>query len=198
MSIVCSRLRTVRLGRGRNRSEAVDDVGHRSLIDVARDAGVTRFVYTSALGAAPNQPIDFFRTKWAIEQHLASSGLRICRTPPRGAHGMACACVQRERHSRQRAHRDPRHGNEATELRRGARRSRDRGGGIDRRAAARALDRRSAVLATSPMTKWHGYMRRSRACPHASSTFRGRRSPQSARSRARSIPASRASCACRV
>src|SRR5690242_813390 len=55
------------LSRGRNRSEAVDDVGHRSMIDVARDAGVARFVYTSAHGAAPNQPIDFFRTKWAIE-----------------------------------------------------------------------------------------------------------------------------------
>ncbi len=63
------------LSRGRNRSEAVDDAGHRSLIDVARDAGVTRFVYTSALGAAPDHPVDFFRTKWAIEQYLASSGL---------------------------------------------------------------------------------------------------------------------------
>jgi NADH dehydrogenase len=63
------------MSRGRNRSEAVDDVGHRSLIEVARDVGVTRFVYTSALGAAPDQPIDFFRTKWAIEQYLASSGL---------------------------------------------------------------------------------------------------------------------------
>jgi uncharacterized protein YbjT (DUF2867 family) len=63
------------LSRGRNRSEAVDDVGHRSLIAVARDAGVARFVYTSALGAASDHPIDFFRTKWAIEQCLASSGL---------------------------------------------------------------------------------------------------------------------------
>lgn len=63
------------LSRGRNRSEAVDDAGHRSLIAVARDAGVARFVYTSALGAAPDHPIDFFRTKWAIEQYLASSGL---------------------------------------------------------------------------------------------------------------------------
>jgi NADH dehydrogenase len=63
------------LGRGANRSEAVDDAGHRSLIDVARDAGVTRFVYTSALGAAPGHPVDFFRTKWAIEQYLASSGV---------------------------------------------------------------------------------------------------------------------------
>lgn len=63
------------LGRGANRSEAVDDRGHRSLIDAARNAGATRFVYTSALGVRPDHPVDFYRTKWAIEQYLASSGL---------------------------------------------------------------------------------------------------------------------------
>ena len=62
------------LGRGKYRSEAVDDTGHRSLIDAARAAGVSRFVYTSALGAAPDHPVDFLRTKWAIEQYLAASG----------------------------------------------------------------------------------------------------------------------------
>ena len=63
------------LGRGRQRSERVDDAGHRALIAAARAAGVERFVYTSAYGAAPDHPIDFFRTKWAIEQVLAASGL---------------------------------------------------------------------------------------------------------------------------
>lgn len=63
------------LGRGANRSEAVDDRGHRSLIDAARNAGVTRFVYTSVLGARSDHPVDFYRTKWAIEQYLVSSGL---------------------------------------------------------------------------------------------------------------------------
>jgi len=63
------------LGRGQYRSEAVDDAGHRSLIDAARGAGVSRFVYTSALGAASDHPVDFFRTKWAIEQYLAGSEL---------------------------------------------------------------------------------------------------------------------------
>src|SRR4051812_26471031 len=62
------------LGRGRARSEAVDDVGHRSLI-AARSAGVRRFVYTSGYGVGPDHPIDFFRTKHAIEQALAASGL---------------------------------------------------------------------------------------------------------------------------
>ena len=63
------------LGRGRWVSEAVDDTGHRRLIDTARATGVQRFVYTSALGASATHPVDFFRTKHAIEQHLAASGL---------------------------------------------------------------------------------------------------------------------------
>jgi uncharacterized protein YbjT (DUF2867 family) len=63
------------LGRGRYRSEAVDDQGHRALIDAARAAGVERFVYTSALGAAQDHPVDFFRTKFAVEQYLQRSGL---------------------------------------------------------------------------------------------------------------------------
>ena len=63
------------LGRGRYRSEAVDDDGHRGLIDAAHAAGVARLVYTSAFGASPDHPVDFFRTKWRIEQYLAQSGL---------------------------------------------------------------------------------------------------------------------------
>jgi uncharacterized protein YbjT (DUF2867 family) len=49
------------LGRGRYRSEAVDDAGHRALVDAAGAARVARFVYTSAAGAAPDHPVDFFR-----------------------------------------------------------------------------------------------------------------------------------------
>jgi uncharacterized protein YbjT (DUF2867 family) len=63
------------LGRGRQRMETIDDAGHRSLIAAARAAGVQRFVYTSAHGAAPDHPVDFFRTKHAIEQVLLGSGL---------------------------------------------------------------------------------------------------------------------------
>jgi uncharacterized protein YbjT (DUF2867 family) len=63
------------LGRGAQRSEAVDDAGHRALIDAARGAGVERFVYVSAHGAAREHAIDFFRSKFAIEQALALSGL---------------------------------------------------------------------------------------------------------------------------
>jgi uncharacterized protein YbjT (DUF2867 family) len=45
------------------------------LIDAARAAGVRRFAYVSALGASPDHPIDFFRTKHRIEQAVQSSGL---------------------------------------------------------------------------------------------------------------------------
>lgn len=59
------------LGRGRWRSEAVDGDGHRMLIDASKAAGVDRFVYTTAAAL----PIDFGRTKRAVEQYLAASGL---------------------------------------------------------------------------------------------------------------------------
>ena len=63
------------LGQGRYRSEHVDGAGHLSLLAAARDAGVKRFVYVSARGASPRHPVDFFRTKYAIEVALAASGL---------------------------------------------------------------------------------------------------------------------------
>ena len=63
------------LGRGRYRSERVDDAGHRALISAARAAHVDRFVYISASLAAPDHPIDFLRTKFAIEEHLRHSGI---------------------------------------------------------------------------------------------------------------------------
>jgi uncharacterized protein YbjT (DUF2867 family) len=63
------------LGRGRWRSEAVDDAGHRALFAAAQHSGVQRLVYTSAHGAAADHPVDFFRTKHAMEQALAATGL---------------------------------------------------------------------------------------------------------------------------
>ena len=63
------------LGRGKNAMERVDDGGHRALIDAARAAGVERFVYTSIYGAAPDHPVDFWRTKFAVEQYLKASGM---------------------------------------------------------------------------------------------------------------------------
>jgi uncharacterized protein YbjT (DUF2867 family) len=63
------------LGRGRYRSERVDDAGHRALIDSAREAGAERFVYTSGANVSGDHPVDFFRTKAAVEEHLRQSGI---------------------------------------------------------------------------------------------------------------------------
>jgi NADH dehydrogenase len=63
------------VGKGRYKSEAVDGAGQRNLIDAAKAAGVSRFVYTSILGAAPDHPVDFWRTKYQAEEHLRASTL---------------------------------------------------------------------------------------------------------------------------
>jgi uncharacterized protein YbjT (DUF2867 family) len=63
------------LGKGQYRSEAVDDAGNRALMDAARAARVKRFVFISIYGAAPDHPVDFWRRKYASEQHLKASGL---------------------------------------------------------------------------------------------------------------------------
>ena len=63
------------MGTGRYSSTAVDGAGHRALIDAARTAGVRRFVYTSVRGATADHPVDFFRTKAAVERYLEQSGL---------------------------------------------------------------------------------------------------------------------------
>ncbi len=64
------------LGRGATSSKAIDDKGHRALIDAAKEAGTEHFVYTSVIGASPDHPIDFWRTKAKIEKYLQDSGLR--------------------------------------------------------------------------------------------------------------------------
>ena len=71
------------LGAGKYKSDAVDDEGHRALIDAAKAAGVKHFVYTSAQHASPSHPTDFYRTKAKVEAYLKSSGLSytILRPP---------------------------------------------------------------------------------------------------------------------
>jgi len=63
------------MGRGHESSELVDDLGHRSLIDAAKDAGVEHFIYMSVLHASSNHPLDFWRTKARVERYLQDSGL---------------------------------------------------------------------------------------------------------------------------
>jgi NADH dehydrogenase len=63
------------LGRGHESSQAVDDDGHRSLIDAAKAAGVEHFIYTSVFQASSDHPLDFWRTKARVERHLEESGM---------------------------------------------------------------------------------------------------------------------------
>ena len=71
------------LGKGKNKSAKVDEAGHQHLIDEAKKAGVRHFIYTSVFTASPDHTIDFFRTKYVIEQYLINSGLNytILRLP---------------------------------------------------------------------------------------------------------------------
>jgi uncharacterized protein YbjT (DUF2867 family) len=62
-------------GRGDERSELVDDKGHRDLIDAASEAGVQHFVYISVIGASPDHLSRFARHKYEVEQYLKASGL---------------------------------------------------------------------------------------------------------------------------
>jgi len=63
------------MGSGSEASKYIDDQGHRWLIDAAKASGVKHFVYVSAHGAAPDNPSNFFRIKYKIEQYLRNSGL---------------------------------------------------------------------------------------------------------------------------
>lgn len=72
------------LGRGKYESKAVDDAGHRALIDAAKAAGVAHFVYTSMMGVSSDHPIDFCRTKYQVEEYLKASGLSYTILRPSG------------------------------------------------------------------------------------------------------------------
>ncbi len=70
------------LGRGENSSEVVDDLGHRTLIDMAKGAGVEHFIYTSVIGASVDHSVDFWRRKGRVENHLRQSGLEYTIVRP--------------------------------------------------------------------------------------------------------------------
>ncbi|HEY6539913.1 MAG TPA: SDR family oxidoreductase [Ktedonobacteraceae bacterium] len=62
-------------GKGDNNPYTVDDMGNRYLIDAAKAAGVKDFIFVSVQGASPNSPLEFFRIKYRIEEHLRASSL---------------------------------------------------------------------------------------------------------------------------
>jgi uncharacterized protein YbjT (DUF2867 family) len=63
------------IGRGKNRSENVDERGHINLIDAAKKAEIKYFIYTSIIGASQDNPLDFCRSKYAVEKYLEASGM---------------------------------------------------------------------------------------------------------------------------
>lgn len=55
--------------------EAVDAAGTERLAAAATEAGVTRLVYISGAGAAPDAERHWFRAKWRAEQAIRASGI---------------------------------------------------------------------------------------------------------------------------
>lgn len=65
------------MGTSRNSIRKVDEDGHAALIEASVKAGVSRFVYTSALGASHDHPSEFWRAKARTEERLKASGLEF-------------------------------------------------------------------------------------------------------------------------
>jgi uncharacterized protein YbjT (DUF2867 family) len=63
------------MGKGKNGSSAIDDKANKWLIDEAKKAGVKQFIFTSIHDVSADHPIDFFRTKYNVEEYLKSSGI---------------------------------------------------------------------------------------------------------------------------
>ncbi len=81
LDLACRRVDTVittaiSLGRSIDDTiESVDRDGNRNLILAAAEAGVRHFVFTSALGASPDNPNPFMAAKAATEGALGLSGM---------------------------------------------------------------------------------------------------------------------------
>lgn len=60
---------------GEDTVDSVDRAGNRSLVQAAQAAGVKQFVFTSFLGAHPDNPVPLFRAKGETEAVLAGSGM---------------------------------------------------------------------------------------------------------------------------
>jgi NADH dehydrogenase len=60
---------------GEDNPQSVDLEGNRNLIEAARDAGVEHFVFISAFGADPENPVPFMQAKGQSEASLRESGM---------------------------------------------------------------------------------------------------------------------------
>ena len=60
---------------GEDNPQSVDLEGNRNLIEAAQDAGVDHFVFVSAFGADPENPVPFMQAKGQSEASLRESGM---------------------------------------------------------------------------------------------------------------------------
>lgn len=70
------------MGSGSNSPNRVDVPAHETLCTAARAAGVRRIVYLSGRGKTDGSPVDFFRTKGAIETVIRKSGVPFVMIRP--------------------------------------------------------------------------------------------------------------------
>jgi NADH dehydrogenase len=67
---------------GEDNVQTVDREGNRNLIDAAKAGGVSHFIFVSALGASPANPIPFMQAKGETEEYLKASGLNYTILEP--------------------------------------------------------------------------------------------------------------------
>jgi NAD(P)H dehydrogenase (quinone) len=73
MVAACQGIETLFLVSGREDRERL--AAHRTAVDAAVEAGVSRIVYLSFEGAAPDCTFTFGRDHWHTEQHILATGL---------------------------------------------------------------------------------------------------------------------------
>ena len=69
---------------GADNVQSVEIEGNRNLIDASAASGVKHFIFTSAMGAAPDSPIPLMQGKGVAEQHLKASGVPYTILAPNG------------------------------------------------------------------------------------------------------------------
>ncbi len=63
------------MGTGASSPVAVDRPAYRALARAAADARVQRWVHVSALGIGPDNPVDYFRVKFGVDEIVTTSGV---------------------------------------------------------------------------------------------------------------------------
>lgn len=67
--------------------EKVDAEGTENMVRAAKQAGVSRFVYLSGVGAAPDAGYHWFRAKWRAETAVRDSGMTFTIVRPSWVYG---------------------------------------------------------------------------------------------------------------